>query len=273
MVKIQPSGINEIAAIAVSAKAIGCLFLLNYSTLLHSNSTVPNDALPEVIRVYSPPYPTPTDATILAHRLLTEELTELTVAPEQLRTLSTEIESILSRIQNKFPELPKLSAWEAYPRNQIVAELKPELLEIIVRILGYVINERKTLQTGYVEFDALNAQLGLSEIQLLPTLRIAILHFSNSLKVEWASVKYSLSDGVEFAHPNYRWGDGSDIELQKFQGVWYVVFRHAWGDCPSGCIHQEFYFFKVNDVEVKRIEQNQAMNRSEFTELFERRQW
>ena len=270
---MHPKGLNFITAIAVLAKTIGIVFLMSYSTLLHSNSSIPNDAASEVIRVYSSPNSTPTDATILAHRLLEREMTGSVIDPEQQRTLSREIESILSRVQNKYPELSKLSAWEHYGSKQIIVKLKPELLEIIVRILGEGTNERKTLHTGYVEFDALNAQLGLSAIKLFPSIHTAIFYFSNSLKVNWASVKYSLSDGVEFAHPDYRSGEDSDIELQNLQRVWYVVFRHAWGDCPAGCIHTEFYFFEVNGAEIERVERNQAMNKSEFTELIELRGW
>ena len=36
--------------------------------------------------------------------------------------------------------------------------------------------------------------------------------------------------------------DGSDIAMHKTSGNWHVVMRKAWGDCPSGCIHEETHF-------------------------------
>lgn len=265
--------INLSTATVVLAKAIGILFLLNFSTLLYSNSSVQNDAAPDVIRVNSSEYSTPSDASILARRILQEESMGGIVDLENQRILSIEIESILSRIQNKYPKLPELSAREVYASGELIIKLKPELFEIIARILGEGTNEPMTLHTGYVEFDALNVQLGLSAIKLFSTFQTAIFYFSNSVDVPWASVRYSLLESVDYAQPNHTIGDGSDIELQKSQGVWYVVFRHAWGDCPSGCIHKKFYFYEVNDAKVAWIELNQAKNRSEFVKLLERRGW
>ena len=48
---------------------------------------------------------------------------------------------------------------------------------------------------------------------------------------------------------------------------WYVLARRAWGDCPSGCINDEFFFFIVNGVDVERIDPAQAMGIAEFREL------
>ena len=42
------------------------------------------------------------------------------------------------------------------------------------------------------------------------------------------------------------------------QGRWYFVFRRAWGDCPSGCIDQELFFFTVVDGEAAPIEPAQG---------------
>jgi hypothetical protein len=29
-------------------------------------------------------------------------------------------------------------------------------------------------------------------------------------------------------------------------GAWYLIFRDASGDCPSGCIDEQFFFFTVS---------------------------
>ena len=68
-------------------------------------------------------------------------------------------------------------------------------------------------------------------------------------------------------------GDGPDIDAVKSKGRWYVVARRAWGDCPSGCINEEFFFFIVNGADVERIDRAQAMDRAEFRELVMNRGW
>ncbi len=67
--------------------------------------------------------------------------------------------------------------------------------------------------------------------------------------------------------------DSSDIDASKSQGIWHVVVRHAWGDCPSGCIFRELFFFTVKAAEIERIERVQAMNMVEFAALVEDRGW
>ena len=68
-------------------------------------------------------------------------------------------------------------------------------------------------------------------------------------------------------------GDGPDIEAAKADGRWHVVFRRAWGDCPSGCIDQELSFFTVTDGEARRIEPAQARGMDAFATLIAKRGW
>ena len=257
----------------VFTKVIGILFLLNYSTLLYANSLQQNELAPDVIRVDSWEYTTTNNATILANRLLQEESTQLKIDSDKLASVTREIDSILSQIQTEYPHLPNLSVLETYKSSVVIVKLKPELLEIITQILDDVSNERITLKTGNVEFDALNAQLGLSAVQIFTSTKIAIFYFNDSLNVPLASMRYSSIEDIEFAHPNNISGDGSDLAVQKLKGVWYVVFRHAWGDCPAGCLNSEFYFFEVKGTETQLIDGKQAMKKIEFLNLVDHRGW
>ena len=47
-------------------------------------------------------------------------------------------------------------------------------------------------------------------------------------------------------------GDGSDIEAAWVDGAWYLVFREAWGDCPSGCLYWALHYFIEREGEVER---------------------
>ena len=47
-------------------------------------------------------------------------------------------------------------------------------------------------------------------------------------------------------------GDGSDIEAAWVDSAWYLVFREAWGDCPSGCLYWALHYFIECEGEVER---------------------
>ena len=101
-----------------------------------------------------------------------------------------------------------------------------------------------TLRTGALELDALNAELGLRGAKLLEPLGV-IFCFGPALNVAAAAAAYSKLDGISYAEPDARLGDGPDLEAARVNGDWYLVFRHAWGDCPAGCINEQFSFFVI----------------------------
>ena len=80
-------------------------------------------------------------------------------------------------------------------------------------------------------------------------------------------------EGIGYAEPNVHLGDGPDIEASMSQGIWHVVVRNAWGDCPSGCVDEELFFFTVQGPDVERIERLRAMDRDVFAALVESRGW
>lgn len=142
---------------------------------------------PVVVRVDSqsrPTPPTPTEAVVLAHRILQRESDDLLVDTGQRRELAREIDLVLSRIRETYPAMADLT----------------------VR------------QNGFL-------------------------------------------------------GDGPDIDAVKSQGTWHVAVRRAWGDCPSGCIFQEIFFFTVKGSEVERIERAQAMDMIQFVDLLKNTGW
>ena len=82
-------------------------------------------------------------------------------------------------------------------------------------------------------------------------LRTTIFYFSEYLNVPAAAEAYEMVEGVEYAESNAYLGDGSDIDVASSQGRWYVVARRASGDCPSGCISQDLFFFIVDGATVR----------------------
>ena len=72
---------------------------------------------------------------------------------------------------------------------------------------------------------------------------------------------------VQDAVGRFQLGGGPDVEVSRSQGVWYAVFRRAWGDCPAGCMEDELSFVIVEEDEVERIESVQAMDMPMFAEI------
>ena len=139
---------------------------------------------PVVVRVVDPPArSTPTEAVVLAHRILQRESDALLLDAGQRRELAREIDRVLSRIRETYPTMADLT----------------------VR------------QNGF--------------------------------------------------------GDGSDIDAVKSQGIWHVAVRRAWGDCPAGCIFQEIFFFTVKGSDVERIARAQAMDMIRFVDLLKNTGW
>ncbi len=51
--------------------------------------------------------------------------------------------------------------------------------------------------------------------------------------------------GIEEVEPNYRLGDGNDIQYDAAH--FFYTFRRGWGDCPAGCLRQHFWVFSVTE--------------------------
>ena len=80
-------------------------------------------------------------------------------------------------------------------------------------------------------------------------------------------------NGVVHVAPNHYLGDVSDIETARAGDAWHVVFRKAWGDCPSGCMFRVLTFFTVADGRVERIAAAQARAMEPFAAILADRDW
>jgi hypothetical protein len=100
----------------------------------------------------------------------------------------------------------------------------------------------------YRDLDSLNAALGLAEMDtsLLGAINLIDLTFKDHLHPERLSEIYERVPSVIRAGPNgyvgdspnvYPWGRGSRIAY---------LFREAWGDCPSGCIVNRYWYFECS---------------------------
>jgi len=216
----------------------------------------------------------PTEAAILADRILRRRSDDLLFEVKQRGELIAEIEQILSQIRDAYPAMTEIGVRETHQPRTLLIGLKPDLLEAVSKLA----NGRggsAVPRTGHVEFDTLNASLGLQAVEPLSRLPggPVIFHFGEHLNIDAAIRAYTAIEGVEYAEPDTFLGDGSDIDAYKSRGTWNFVARKAWGDCPSGCLYQELFFFTVEGGEVDQIEAAQAMNMAAFAELVATRGW
>ena len=230
---------------------------------------------PVVVRVVDPPArSTPTDAVFLAHRILQRESKDLLVDTGQRRELAGEIDLVLSRIRETYPTLADIPVRQRYEFGVLLLGLDPYLSSAVRGLLRET-GQMHTgpLHTGYEAFDALNARLSLSAVELSVGINIGTFYFDESLNVGEAIRAYEMVEGVEFAEANSLFGDGPDIDAVKSQGTWHVAVRRAWGDCPAGCIFKEIFFFTVKGSDVERIERAQAMDMIPFVDLLKNTGW
>ena len=216
--------------------------------------------------------PEQSDAVTLAKRILQWKSVNLLIEIRSQQELISEIDQILKRTRNQHPEIADISAVVHTVPKTLIVSLEADLLRTVSEILSHGSGTVK-LHTGNSKFDSLNERLGLVTVRPIGRSGSFIFYFDNEFNILLATFAYNRVDGVEYVQPDYRLGDYSDIELVKLDGTWYIVFRKAWGDCPSGCIFQELTFFTVKGTEVEQINDELAMEMGEFDEIIKYRKW
>ena len=212
------------------------------------------------------------EARVLADRILQEESDDLLLDGKRQRALSDEIKRALSLIRRTHPAMAEITVRESRRPGTLVLGL-----EGVLRDAVFAAWEDESASappgTGQAAFDALNRGLGLRAVQPFSALASVVLYLHKRANIAAAMRAYRAIDGVAYVEPDASLGDGSDIEAAKVQGRWYFVFRRAWGDCPSGCIDQELFFFTVVDGEAALVEPAQGRGMESFAALVANRGW
>lgn len=217
------------------------------------------------------------EASILTHRFLirSDDKTEMDVA-DSYRSfkMTEEITRVLAAIRTGWPDVAEVTARPQWEPGTLIIGLEPSLFESVSLGLPEEGNS-VPLCTGHAEFDALNAAVGLQAVELL-TLKYApsiVIRFDPRRNIHLTGASYENIRGVKYARPDSSIGDGPDIQALRSAGKWYMVFRKAWGDCPSGCLFSELYFFIEHNGDVKRVGPERAAVMAEFAEILADRVW
>ena len=247
-------------------------FLLAVSGVSLSTPVWGEAAAPMVVRAGSPNPPAVSEAALLAGRILARESDALLLDEKRRSELAREIEGVLDRLRYAHPEIAKISARAAHQPGVLLLGVKPGLFRAVADLLEDK-NGPVALRTGNAAFDALNAKLGLQAVRPYRHTGVLVMHVSERANVGAARRAYRKIAGVEYAEPDAYLGDGSDIEAAKTGGVWHIVVRKAWGDCPAGCIYKKLFFFTVKEGQVERVEPPRAVDTLAFRKLLWIRRW
>ncbi len=212
------------------------------------------------------------ESAVLALRILARETDDLLLDAKRRRGLAREIEGVLKRLRYAHPEMAKVSARTAHLPGVLLLGVRPGLFKAVAGLLEGT-SGPVALRTGNRAFDALNARLELRAVRPYRHMGVLLMRLSRRANVGAAQRAYMAIEGVEYAEPDAHLGDGPDIEAAKSGGVWHVVVRRAWGDCPAGCIYKKLSFFTVAGGEVERIEPSNAMKMSGFRKILTIRNW
>lgn len=213
-----------------------------------------------------------TNAVVLSDRIARRESSSLVLDAVHRDRLTREIGEVLMRIRSAYPDIKEISARPLHVPGMLHLGLEAALLMAVSDLVRDGESDISS-KTGIEVFDELNTMLGLTGIRLFRHAGIAVMEYGALVNIEAACRAYREIPGVRYAEPEILLGDGSDIEMVKNQGTWYVIVRKAWGDCPSGCIYEQLHFFTVENGEVDRIETAQAVHKPNFAALLEARGW
>lgn len=105
----------------------------------------------------------------------------------------------------------------------------------------------EVVNNEYHAWDKFNSKYKLIEIKLLEFIETAVLYFEGRLHPRRLKEIYQNLPGVIYIELNGLIGDSPNIYPKLEVNEITYLFRDAWGDCPSGCIYSEYWYFVFED--------------------------
>ncbi len=230
------------------------------------------DGAPTVLHGSLPLSPEPESLVLLRHALPRSHDPDARAGPDQADLIAS-LDTILARIRTAWPDMAAVTARPLWQPGRLILHLHPSLGGRVLRELG----EHGALApfcAGHAGFDALNRAVGLRAIATFSQLPdMFVLGFDSHLDVPGVAARYESLDGTITASPDAPTGDGPGIQVLRSNGEWFLVFREAWGDCPSGCLYSELHFFVAGERRVARIHHENASRMDGFLDILAARGW
>ena len=116
-------------------------------------------------------------------------------------------------------------------------------------IIGVDTTTNRMIKEGsYRAWDVLNLKYQISEIKTTsfdtPNSWV-VLSFDGILHPRHLANLYANLPGVKYAEPDGYAGDSPNIYPLSTPSGFSYLFRDAWGDCPSGCIYNKYWYFII----------------------------
>jgi hypothetical protein len=213
---------------------------------------------------------------LLRHALIgssAKQAAATTSLPARETVFLEELGSILESIRTAWPDMAAVTARPLWEPGTLILELGPALGGAIAEALPGP-GVRVPFCTGHVKFDALNRRVGLRSITPFPHLpNLYRTQFDPARDVPGIAAQYTSIEGVVAAMPDARLGDGPGIQALRSERAWFLVFRDAWGDCPSGCMFSKLHFYVSDERRIARIDCSDAVRMEEFSAILAARGW
>ena len=256
----------------------GALVLAASSCLLAGAQAMAlcQDDAPTVLHGASPSSPEPESLVLLRHALTRSHDPDVRPGTESgpdRAALIVSLDGVLARIRTAWPDMAAVTARPLWQPGRLILHSDPSLGGRILRALG----ERGALApfcTGHTGFDALNRTVGLRAITTFSQLPdMFVIDFDLDLDVPGVAARYQSLDGMITASPDAPMGDSPGSQVLSSNSEWFLTFREAWGDCPSGCLHSELHFFIADERWVARINHEKASRMEGFADILTARGW
>lgn len=109
----------------------------------------------------------------------------------------------------------------------------------------------------YDAWDSLNIALNVDSIVVTThypeDFKYVVLFFNGRPNVSKLIELYSGLPETKYVEGNMFCCDWPILLMWRQDDIVHYFFRNAWGDCPSGCIYEDYYYFTVVDGEATYI--------------------
>lgn len=242
------------------------LLILQYHAALLV--ALPPDALQSLPASTCLPDPPITDGFIMATDALKEADDSIAISRRDRDALAVEIDGVLGQIRAIRPEFVDIGA-RSHTSSLVSVNLEPDLMDRVVALWNEGEGSGPFI-TGSPDFDLINAVLGLCDVYPLRSIDWVFLYLDSTVDDMSAATLYESAPGVLDAHGGNLKTDNPVVEAVKDGDTWYVIFRDAWGDCLSGCIYEELFFYTVTDGSITEVDRSDAFANPGFQQLIER---
>jgi len=155
------------------------------------------------------------------------------VAPDSLyEQISNDLRDIRDAFGDTFQIIARIEFFPPWMAGQLMMSFEDSVVQQI--------------RNGeYHAWDELNQEYQVVDIDtgLIDFIGLVVLTFNGRLHPWRLAELYEKLPGVRYASPNFIYGDRPNVYARETGGGLSYLFRNGWGDCPAGCIYNEYWYF------------------------------